>query len=132
MPYTYPVEVRESSINGKGLFAAGDIPKGAVYWVYHCDDPLPVKGATVCENGVYSREDLERVDDPAELKAILHGGIFLKDCDLFMAFRDGSEYMNHSFDPNSQIRYPESKDYRELVSYALRDIRAGEEITEHY
>lgn len=40
--------------------------------------------------------------------------------------------MNHSEDPNSQIVYNEEKDYRKLVSVTLRDIRAGEEITENY
>ncbi len=34
MPYVYSVEVKESTIAGKGLFAVGDIPKGAIYWVY--------------------------------------------------------------------------------------------------
>ncbi len=34
MPYVYPVEVKESTIAGKGLFAVDDIPKGAIYWVY--------------------------------------------------------------------------------------------------
>ena len=42
MPYIFPVEIRESSIQGKGLFAAEDIPAEAVYWVYHCEDPLPI------------------------------------------------------------------------------------------
>jgi hypothetical protein len=70
--------------------------------------------------------------DLEEMWKIMQAGIYLKDNDLFLVFYDGSEYMNHSFNPNSQIVYPESKDYRELKPYALRDIKAGEEITEDY
>ena len=58
MPYTFRVEVRESAIQGKGLFAAEDIPEGVVYWVYHCEHPLPIEGYKVEENMVYSREQL--------------------------------------------------------------------------
>lgn len=132
MPYIYPVEVRGSPIEGQGLFAAVDIPKGAVYWVYHCEDPLPIEGVTIQPNEVLTKEELEAKRDPGELHLILASGIYLKDWDVFLNLRDGSYYMNHSFTPNGQIDYPESRDYRDLVSYALRDIKAGEEITESY
>lgn len=132
MPYLYPVEMRNSPIQGNGLFAAADIPKGTIYWTFHVDNPLPIKGVDIKENCVYTREELEAFTDPEELKTILHGGLYLKDNDAFLVFHDGSCFMNHSFTPNSQIVYPASKDYRELVSYTLRDIKAGEEICENY
>jgi SET domain-containing protein len=34
--------------------------------------------------------------------------------------------MNHSENPNSQIRYPENKSYKDIVSYTLTDIKAGD------
>lgn len=131
MPYTFSVEVKESSIQGQGLFAAEDIPEGAVYWVYHCEDPLPIEGLTIGENRVYKMEQLEA--EPEErLERLLHDGCYLPDYDLFMVFEDGSEYMNHPLSPNSQIIYPASRDYRDLVSIALRPIKKGEEIVESY
>jgi SET domain-containing protein len=132
MPYVYPVEMRDSPIQGKGLFALQDIPKGAVYWVFHVNNPIPIKGVEIKENRVYSREELEAITDSYELNSILQGGLYLKDNDAFLVFHDGSEFMNHCFRPNSQIVYPQSKDYRELVSYAIWDIKAGEEIFENY
>lgn len=56
MPYLYSVEVRESSIQGKGLFALQDIPKGTVYWSWTNNSMAPVQGFTVGENLVYTRE----------------------------------------------------------------------------
>lgn len=58
MPYTYRVEVGESVVQGKGLFAAEDIPAGMVYWVYQCDNPLPIDGCKVEENRVYTQQQL--------------------------------------------------------------------------
>ena len=43
MPCLYKMEIRDSPIHGKGMFALEDIPKAAVYWVW--EDPnglLPV------------------------------------------------------------------------------------------
>jgi SET domain-containing protein len=40
--------------------------------------------------------------------------------------------MNHSSDWNSQVIYDESKDYRKMISIAVKPIKAGDEITEYY
>ena len=40
--------------------------------------------------------------------------------------------MNHNDNPNCQIVYNNEKDYRKLYSITLRDIKAGEEITQAY
>lgn len=58
--------------------------------------------------------------------------MYFKCNDTWVAFYDGSDYINHSLNPNSQIVYPESKDYRDLKAITLRDIKAGEEIVEDY
>lgn len=47
-------------------------------------------------------------------------------------FFDGSEFMNHSENPNSQVVFDIGKDYRKMKSYTLKAIKAGDEITENY
>lgn len=49
MPYLFKTEVRESPIEGLGLFAAEDIPEGAAYWSFYGPD-----GSTV--NRAYTRQ----------------------------------------------------------------------------
>lgn len=124
------MEIRDSAINGKGLFAAEDIPKGTVYWIWEQHNPIPIinHGREIESNVALSREDLEKIKDVNKLKDIMRGSLYYAEADLMLFFRDGSEYMNHSFEPNSQIIYPQSHDYRELKSYALKDIKKGDEI----
>lgn len=58
MPYIYPIEVRESALEGKGLFAAAGIPKGTLYWVCCSDDPSFTKFPCVPENRSFTCEEL--------------------------------------------------------------------------
>ena len=61
---------------------------------------------------------------------ILNWGFYFEDGDVYVGFRDGSQWMNHSDEGwTSQIIYDPSKDYKKLKSVAVRDIKAGEEIT---
>jgi SET domain-containing protein len=102
-------EVRESKIHGRGLFATSDIAK---------DEVVAVKGGHLI-----SREQLrEKVTlqlGPVEIQI---------DDDLFIApiteeEREGSMlYTNHSCDPNLGMR-------GEITFVAMRNIRAGEELT---
>jgi SET domain-containing protein len=102
-------EVRESKIHGRGLFATSDIAK---------DEVVAVKGGHLI-----SREQLrEKVTSqlgPVEIQI---------DDDLFIApiteeEREGSMlYTNHSCDPNLGMR-------GEITFVAMRNIRAGEELT---
>ena len=43
MPFYVPLEVKDSPLEGKGLFVAGDIPAGTLYWSL-----VPLPGKTVC------------------------------------------------------------------------------------
>jgi SET domain-containing protein len=70
--------------------------------------------------------------DPTELYELLHVGIYLKHSDAFLVFHDGTQFTNHSLEPNSKAVMPTSKDYTQMISYALKDIKAGEEIFENY
>ncbi len=101
-------EVRESPIHGRGLFAIASIAK---------DEVVAVKGGHII-----NREQLREITPklgPVEIQI---------DDDLFIApvtreEREGSMlYSNHSCDANLGMR-------GEITFVAMRDIRAGEELT---
>jgi SET domain-containing protein len=56
MPYLVPVEIRDSPIQGKGVFALEDIPEGQVCWAVSCENSIPIKGHIAEENRIYTRE----------------------------------------------------------------------------
>jgi SET domain-containing protein len=101
-------EIRESKIHGLGLFATAEIAKGEV---------VAVKGGHIIE-----REQLAEIRNrlgPVEVQ--------IND-DLFIAPVTAEEremsmlYTNHSCNPNIGLR-------GEITFAAMRDIRAGEELT---
>jgi SET domain-containing protein len=101
-------EVRESQIHGRGLFATAAIAK---------DEIVVVKGGHIV-----TREQLEEIKTrlgPVEIQI---------DDDLFIAPVTDEErelsmlYSNHSCDANLGMR-------GEITFVAMRDIRAGEELT---
>jgi SET domain-containing protein len=102
-------EIRESKIHGRGLFAIADIAK---------DEMIAVKDGHIVD-GKTLREKITPVLGPVEIQ--------IGD-DLFIAPVSGEErelsmlYLNHSCDPNLGLR-------GEITFVAMRDIRAGEELT---
>lgn len=102
-------EVRQSPIHGKGLFANADIARSEI---------VVIKGGHIVSRDFLAREVTPKLG-PVEIQ-IGH--------DLFMApvttdEREGSMlYSNHSCDPNLGVR-------GNIIFVALRDIRAGEELT---
>jgi hypothetical protein len=102
-------EVRESKIHGRGLFATADIAK---------DEIVAVKGGHIVDRKTM-REKITPVLGPVEIQI---------DDDLFIAPVTDEErelsmlYLNHSCDPNVGVR-------GEITFVAMRDIRAGEELT---
>jgi SET domain-containing protein len=112
MPLSYlspKTEVRESKIHGRGLFATADIAK---------DEIVAVKGGHIIDRKTL-RDQVTPHLGPVEIQI---------DDDLFVApvtekEREGSMlYSNHSCDPNLGMR-------GEITFVAMRDIRAGEELT---
>ena len=112
LPLSYlspKTEVRESKIHGRGLFATADIAK---------DEIVAVKGGHII-NRKTLREQVTPHLGPVEIQI---------DNDLFIApvtqeEREGSMlYSNHSCNPNLGMR-------GEITFVAMRDIRAGEELT---
>jgi uncharacterized protein len=101
-------EVRESKIHGRGLFARADIAKGEV---------VTVKGGHIV-----TREELREITPKLGPVEIQIGD------DLFIAPVTDEErelsmlYSNHSCDANLGMR-------GEITFVAMRDIRAGEELT---
>jgi SET domain-containing protein len=102
-------EVRESKIHGRGLFAKADIAKGEI---------VAIKGGHIID-----RETLRREITPALGPVEIQIGD-----NLFIAPVTADErelsmlYSNHSCNPNIGMR-------GEITFVAMRDIRAGEELT---
>ena len=102
-------EVRESKIHGRGLFAVTEISKQEI---------VAVKGGHIVDRKTL-REKITPLLGPVEIQ--------IGD-DLFIAPVSDEErelsmlYLNHSCDPNLGIR-------GEITFVAMRDIRAGEELT---
>src|SRR6516162_69652 len=102
-------EVRESAIHERGLFATGDITKGEI---------VAVKGGHIVDRNTLREKIAPRLGSVE---------IQIGD-DLFIAPVSNEErelsmlYSNHSCDPNLGVR-------GEITFVAMRDIRAGEELT---
>jgi len=112
LPLSYrspKTEVRDSPIHGRGLFAIAKIDK---------DEIVAVKGGHIVDRKTL-REKITPILGPVEIQI---------DDDLFIApvspeEREGSMlYSNHSCDANLGMR-------GEITFVAMRDIRAGEELT---
>jgi hypothetical protein len=102
-------EVRDSQIHGRGLFALADLAK---------DEIVAVKGGHIIDRKTLREEITPRL-----------GAVEIQiDKDLFVAPVTDEEressmlYSNHSCNPNLGIR-------GEITFVAMRDIRAGEELT---
>ena len=102
-------EVRDSKIHGRGLFATANISKNEI---------VAVKGGHIVDRKTL-REKITPVLGPVEIQI---------DDDLFVAPVTKEErelsmlYSNHSCDPNLGVR-------GEIAFAAIREIRAGEELT---
>jgi uncharacterized protein len=102
-------EVRESKIHGRGLFAIAAIAR---------DEIVAVKGGHIVDRKTLREKITPRLG-PVEIQI---------DDDLFIAPVADDErelsmlYLNHSCDPNLGVR-------GEITLVAIRDIRAGEELT---
>jgi len=102
-------EVRESKIHGRGLFAIADIAKNEI---------VAIKGGHIVDRKSL-REEITPLLGPVEIQI---------DDDLFIAPVTEEErelsmlYSNHSCDLNLGIR-------GEITFVAMRDLRAGEELT---
>jgi len=102
-------EVRESKIHGRGLFATADIAEGEV---------VAVKGGHIVSREQLREQVTQRLG-PVEIQ--IGDDLFITP--VTQGQRDGSMlYSNHSCNANLGMR-------GEITFVALRNIRAGEELT---
>ncbi len=111
------IEIKDSPIQGKGLFTKVPIKKGDSVWISKGEEPA--------EERIYTDEEFKAfqkwcIENGKEWDAVANG-----DGTHSAAISDREnhpgDYGNHSCDPNTD---------RSLV--ALRDIDAGEELTGDY
>ena len=110
-PFSPKVEKRNSPIQGRGLFAIADIA---------ANEPICVKGGHVFDRA--TRDKLAETLGPAEIQIDNHlfiGPTTPEDRD------QGMMHLNHSCDPNVGI-------VGQIAFHAMRDIRAGEELSFDY
>lgn len=118
------VELRPSPLHGLGLFATKDIPKGTIWWKAKRTNVLLLNRSQYTT--LLSSHINGTVQNLLDIASIY--GYYSAKLDSIVVCLDNARYVNHSFEPNSGA--PENGD--PLASVTLRDIRAGEEMTEDY
>lgn len=97
------------SAHGMGLFAAQDIAEGTVMWKFDAS----IDSAT-----------------PATEGADMFHSYISKQTSRLITPGDDARHINHSDTPNLGTRYEDGVE--EDINFALRDIKAGEELTLDY
>ncbi len=109
-----PTYVAPSQIEGVGIFAAEDVPAGALIWRLDPDFDRLLTSATIATLSPVHRAFIERYAYP-----------YPHDPDRLIVELDNGRFMNHSDAPNTIFSDPDA-------GYALVDIAAGEELTCNY
>ena len=109
-----PTYVAQSRIEGVGVFAAKRIAKGELIWVLDERFDLLLPDSELTSMPILQRQFFERYSYPHMTKSGL----------LVLEF-DHGKFMNHSKEPNTDFRNPET-------AWAIREIAKGEEITCDY
>ena len=119
--YIVKVEVRDSEIDGKGVFTLQDISKGDVVWKFdlsHDQVMSPEAFSKLSEN---EKEKLLRV---AYLSRRTKQWVY-------PPAGDAAEFTNHSKENNLSVMYnPDISE--EPIFFANRNISSGEELTNNY
>lgn len=102
-----------------GIFARKPIRAGTRLWQY--DDSMHV-----CDEAAFERLTAR------ERRFALHGGYLHKPSDTFLWYTDGMQFMNHRRTPDANVGLGAWPALKEDHTIALRDIAAGEELTEDY
>jgi len=100
----------KSSIDGIGLFAAEDIPKGTITWKYVPDVDIELE---------------ESEHNEVEYEFIRKYAFFDKQLNTWILSADNDRFTNHSDNPNT-APLPDGR------MVAVCDIKKGEEITSDY
>lgn len=111
-------QLKQSPIHGVGVFADEFISKGTKIWEF--TDGFDLK-----------LNDNDVLNLPKKLQIFMckYGWTGTKS-KLSCLASDHGRFFNHSNDPNSLSRYVDNE--IEVVTYAVKDINIGEEITDNY
>lgn len=119
--YRVKVEIRASSIEGKGLFAKEPINKGDIVWLYKSGHD------TLMTEKEFKKKTLKEID---RIKRVGYlspwSGLW-----IIPPKNDFAEYTNHSKSNNTSVVF-DRKISSEPYFIANRDIKKGEEITNNY
>ncbi|MBU1136412.1 MAG: SET domain-containing protein [Nanoarchaeota archaeon] len=119
--FVVKTKVKESGIHGRGLFADQDIKKGQIIWRYNSliDRKIPQK---------------KLLQLPSFVQKFVKYYSYLNDRDDFVLCGDGTRYINHSDNPNTEdkVTFWDKLFGREGISMASKNIKKGEEITSKY
>lgn len=111
-------KVKESKIHGLGLFADEFIPKGTEIWRF-----------TPGFDQKFTREQI--LSFPELLQIYIYKYSWRSDkSELYCISSDNGKYFNHSENPNVLSEYRENEE--EVITVAIKDIQAGEEILDDY
>jgi hypothetical protein len=110
--FLIPTYLAPSRIQGIGVFAAGDIPKGQLIWRF---DPAV--------DWEFTAEELGRMPEPFQSRLKIY--CYLNHRGTYWLCGDNARYVNHSEESNCD-------DTGGAVTVARRDIKAGEELTSDY
>jgi uncharacterized protein len=113
---TSKIVVHDSPVHGKGVFAARDIAAGTRLVEY--------KGEIISAREAERRENLKAPDDFHTFFFSLESGKIIDGGRL----GNNARWINHSCEPNCEAREEDGR----VFIYALRDLKAGEELNYDY
>ncbi|MEK7113453.1 MAG: SET domain-containing protein [Patescibacteria group bacterium] len=117
---TVKTKLKESGVEGMGLFADEDISKGTVTWRFDKDIDI-----------VFDPEDVEKM--PKEKQNLIKKYAFLSIYSgKYIYSIDDSRFINHSAKNFNVINRTKEMKGDELIEVASRDIKKGEEILVNY
>ena len=119
--YLIPVEIRESTIDGKGVFALSRVPKNTIVWKFYSRHDKALSRDAFNAFDEEKKQELKRV---AYLSRTSNRYIYPPE-------NDPTNFTNHSKNNNLSSVYNKSIS-EEPYFVANRDIEVGEEITNDY
>jgi len=119
--YKKKVEVRESPIEGRGVFAKEDIPNGELVWIFEKDHDLIM---TEQEFRILPEQKKKEIEKIGYLSPWTSRWIFPPE-------HDAARYTNHSKKNNLTAIFNQ-KISAEPYFVANKNIRKGEELTNNY
>ena|SRR3990167_8422203 len=119
--YLFPVEVKNSKIDGKGVFALSKIPKAEIVW----------KFVTGHDNAL-SIDEFNKLSDRAKTE-LMRVAYLSKTTNryVFPPENDPANFTNHSKDFNLSVRVNATIS-EEPFFVANKDIEIGDELTNNY